>query len=167
MSKEKQIDIITDLLIDFDEMGFIPTTTVPDPEAYAIEWRKKLTEALRDEFGKLTAENETLRICLKDQRGRNAEFQKANEELAKQCEEYKAELLQMPNIRAEVARKIFARVRKAFYDVSSVTHNKLTEAIRDDDQYQIDLVSGIDSVLRAVRGIIEEFAKEYTKGGAE
>ncbi len=67
--------------------------------------------------------------------------------------------------KSEVAREIFARVRKAFYDVSSVTHNELTKAIRDDDQYQIDLVSGIDHVLRAVRGIIEEFAKEYTKGG--
>ena len=69
--------------------------------------------------------------------------------------------------RHEVAIEIFARVRKAFYDVSSVTHNELTKAIRDDDQYQIDLVSGIDCVLRAVRGIIEEFAKEYTKGGEQ
>ena len=47
MSKEKQIDIITDLLIDFDEMGFAPTTLVPNPEAYAIEWKKKLTDALQ------------------------------------------------------------------------------------------------------------------------
>ena len=47
MSNEKQIDIIAELLIDFDEMGFAPTTTVPDPEAYAIEWRNKLTEALQ------------------------------------------------------------------------------------------------------------------------
>ncbi len=47
MSGDKQIDIITDLLIDFDEMGFAPTTLVPDPEGYAIEWRKKLTNALQ------------------------------------------------------------------------------------------------------------------------
>lgn len=40
----KQIDMITELLIDFDEMGFAPTTLCPNPEAYAIEWRKKLTE---------------------------------------------------------------------------------------------------------------------------
>lgn len=50
MSKEKQIDIIRDLLVEFDEMGFIPTTTVPDPEAYAIDWRNKLTKALEDYF---------------------------------------------------------------------------------------------------------------------
>ena len=46
MSEEKQIDMITELLIDFDEMGFIPTTTVPNPEAYAIDWKNKLTKAL-------------------------------------------------------------------------------------------------------------------------
>ena len=45
MSKE-QIDIIRDLLIEFDEMGFIPTTTVPDPNAYAIKWRAEITKAL-------------------------------------------------------------------------------------------------------------------------
>lgn len=48
MAEEKQIDIIIDLLIDFDEMGFIPTTTVPDPEAYAIKWRAEITKAFED-----------------------------------------------------------------------------------------------------------------------
>ena len=53
MSREKQIDIIEelhieDLLIDFDEMGFIPTTLHPtDPDAYAREWKDKLIEALK------------------------------------------------------------------------------------------------------------------------
>lgn len=42
---EKQIDFITDLLVDFDEMGFVPTTACPDPEAYAVEWKRKITEA--------------------------------------------------------------------------------------------------------------------------
>ena len=47
MSKE-QIDIIRDLLVEFDEMSFIPTTTVPHPDAYAIKWREELTKALED-----------------------------------------------------------------------------------------------------------------------
>ena len=47
MSKEKQIDVIIDLLTEFDEMGFAPTTSVPDPDAYAIEWRNQLTNALK------------------------------------------------------------------------------------------------------------------------
>lgn len=37
---------IIDLLTEFDEMGFAPTTTVPNPEAYAIKWRDELTKAL-------------------------------------------------------------------------------------------------------------------------
>ena len=48
MSKEKQIDVIIDLLTEFDEMGFVPTTTVPNPEAYAIKWRDEMTKALID-----------------------------------------------------------------------------------------------------------------------
>lgn len=49
MEKQKLIDYITDLLTEFDEMGFVPTTTVPaDPEAYAIEWKGKLTKALEE-----------------------------------------------------------------------------------------------------------------------
>lgn len=48
MTKEKQIDIIIDLLTEFDEMGFIPTTSVPNPEAFAIKWREKITKALEE-----------------------------------------------------------------------------------------------------------------------
>ena len=50
MSKEKQIDIIRDLLVEFDEMGFVPSTSVPDHEAYAIKWRAEITKALEDYF---------------------------------------------------------------------------------------------------------------------
>ena len=42
------IEIIEDLLTEFDEMGFMPTTSVPDPDAYAIEWKNKLTDALQE-----------------------------------------------------------------------------------------------------------------------
>jgi len=31
-------------------MGFIPTTTVPNPEAYAIKWREEITKALENYF---------------------------------------------------------------------------------------------------------------------
>mgnify|MGYP003310074159 CR=1 FL=1 len=48
MSKEHQIEIIRDLLTEFDEMGFIPSVMVPDTEAYAIKWREKITKALEE-----------------------------------------------------------------------------------------------------------------------
>lgn len=41
------LDDLEDLLIDFDEMGFCPRTTVPDPEGYAVEWKRKLVNALQ------------------------------------------------------------------------------------------------------------------------
>lgn len=50
-------DRITDLLIEFDEMGFAPTTPCPDPEKYAIEWREKV----RAEIKRLENENAALR----------------------------------------------------------------------------------------------------------
>jgi hypothetical protein len=56
MTEEEQIDIIIDILTDFDEMGFVPTTTVPDPETYAIKWRNKLTDALKDYRNRQKAE---------------------------------------------------------------------------------------------------------------
>lgn len=41
---------ITDLLIEFDEMGFAPTTVCPNAEQYAIDWRDRV----RKEFARLT-----------------------------------------------------------------------------------------------------------------
>lgn len=55
-----EFELILDLLIDFDEMGFIPTTTVPDPEAYAIEWRRKITDLItkfKQKLEKVEADN--------------------------------------------------------------------------------------------------------------
>ena len=44
--------MIEDLLVDFDEMGFMPTTTCEDPNEYALEWKQKLIaeiELIKDE----------------------------------------------------------------------------------------------------------------------
>ena len=51
---------ITDLLTEFDEMGFAPTTLCPDPEQYAIDWR----DQVHKEFARLTAENDNLTVEL-------------------------------------------------------------------------------------------------------
>ena len=37
---------IDNLLTDFDEMGFCPTTLVKNPEAYAIQWRNNMRDAI-------------------------------------------------------------------------------------------------------------------------
>lgn len=51
---------LTDLLIEFDEMGFCPTTVCPHPEQYAIEWKEQTAK----EIQKLQAENAELRSRL-------------------------------------------------------------------------------------------------------
>lgn len=48
---------LTDLLIEFDEMGFCPTTVCPNPEQTAIEWKEQVVK----EIQKLQAENAELR----------------------------------------------------------------------------------------------------------
>lgn len=48
---------LTDLLIEFDEMGFCPTTVCPNPEQTAIEWKEQIVK----EIQKLQAENTELR----------------------------------------------------------------------------------------------------------
>lgn len=45
---------IEDLLIDFDEMGFAPTTLCENPDEYAREWREQLVA----EIERLKTENE-------------------------------------------------------------------------------------------------------------
>lgn len=47
MTENEQIQVIDDLLIGFDELGFRPTIPLPDPEATAVRWRNKLVNALK------------------------------------------------------------------------------------------------------------------------
>ena len=72
---------ITDLLTEFDEMGFAPTTLCPDPEQYAIDWR----EMVRKEFTRLTAENDNLTVELevaqRDVENLTRTLEEANDEI--------------------------------------------------------------------------------------
>lgn len=60
VADRKTEQTITDLLIEFDEMGFAPTTVCPNAEQYAIDWR----ERARKEFARLTVKNAELRETL-------------------------------------------------------------------------------------------------------
>ena len=50
-------DRLLDLLIEFDEMGFAPTTLCEDPEEYAKKWKDQVWEEVKA----LKAENSELR----------------------------------------------------------------------------------------------------------
>jgi chromosome segregation ATPase len=67
-------------------------------------------ERVGEELQAARANVEILEIYLKDFRSRNKELQTANEGLAKQCEEFEAELQQAHNIRTEVAREIVDKI---------------------------------------------------------
>lgn len=47
---------IDELLIDFDEMGFVPTTLCENPDEYARDWKKQLLVEIK----RLKSENEEL-----------------------------------------------------------------------------------------------------------
>ena len=51
---------LTDLLIEFDEMGFSPTTVCPNPEQTAIEWKEQIVKEIQN----LQAESAELRTRL-------------------------------------------------------------------------------------------------------
>lgn len=40
---------LTELLTEFDEMGYAPTTLTAEPEKAASEWKKRLVEAIKAE----------------------------------------------------------------------------------------------------------------------
>lgn len=49
------------LLIEFDEMGFAPTTVCEHSEGFAVRWKERLIKQLIEEIEELKAENATLR----------------------------------------------------------------------------------------------------------
>lgn len=48
---------IDELFIDFDEMGFVPTTLCENPDEYAQDWKKQLLVEIK----RLKAENKQLK----------------------------------------------------------------------------------------------------------
>lgn len=103
---------IIDLLTEFDEMGFAPTTLHPDPEQYAIDWR----ERARKEFTRLTAENDNLTVELevaqRDIDNLTRTIEEANDEikaLEAENSELRATLSQMETVEKELR----ARLEKA------------------------------------------------------
>ena len=99
---------ITDLLTEFDEMGFAPTTVCPDPEQYAIDWR----DQVRKEFARLVTENDNLSVELevaqRDIDNLTRTLEEANDEIkALEAEnaELKATISKMETVEKEKKEK--------------------------------------------------------------
>ena len=52
------------LLIEFDEMGFAPTTVCKDSEGFAVRWKERLIKQLIKEIEELEDENAALKARL-------------------------------------------------------------------------------------------------------
>lgn len=109
IADSKTEQTITDLLIEFDEMGFCPTTVCPNPEQYATEWR----ERVRKEFARLTAENDNLTVELevaqRDVENLTRTLEEATDEikaLEAENEELKATISKMETVEARLQNAV-------------------------------------------------------------
>ena len=109
VADSKTEQTITDLLIEFDEMGFAPTTVCENPEQYAIDWR----ERVRKEFTRLTEENDSLTVELevaqRDVENLTRTLDEANDEikaLEAENEELKATLSKMETVEKELRERL-------------------------------------------------------------
>lgn len=144
---------IEDLLIDFDEMGFAPTTLCENPDEYAREWKKQLVV----EIERLKEENDYLK--------------RTDEERYKEAED---------NIRAWIAnggtscRWCEDTIRKnAVKDFAEKLKKKLFDFFYDNEELDGKIRTGVLYVdIIGVEGnggtiislgLIDELLKEYEK----
>ena len=144
---------IEDLLIDFDEMGFAPTTLCENPDEYAREWKKRLVV----EIERLKEENDYLK--------------RTDEERCKEAE---------ANIRAEIAnggtscRWCEDTIRKnAVKEFAENVKKKLFDFFQDNEDLDGKISTGVlyadiigvdDNGGTIISlGLIDELLKEYEK----
>ena len=95
-------DVMQDLLIDFDEMGFLPSTSCSNPDKYACEWKGKL-------IAEINRQQEQLEAAANGQET----LQKALAEKEKEIERLKNELFCIANERDSIADCINEAVGEA------------------------------------------------------
>ena len=84
---------IDDILVMFDEMGFEPTTLLPDYERARRGWRKALVTAIAE----MDKESEALRRTIKELQEKNTDVKRTNEAIKKTREqEIKEIMLDIP-----------------------------------------------------------------------
>ena len=77
MDDKQRID---DALIAFDEMGFEPTTLLPDYERARKAWKANLVAAIKE----METETEALKLTIKKLQAANVDLKRTNEAIQKQ-----------------------------------------------------------------------------------
>lgn len=100
MIKETINKDLIDLLVDFDEMGFCPTTLTADPDEYAKEWKQKLVCAIEEQL------KETAREILQDLKAKCKELENKFSHLCKSKKECLMETFRYEGVLA-VKRELY------------------------------------------------------------
>lgn len=146
-------DVMQDLLIDFDEMGFAPTTACPNPDKYACEWKEKLVSeisCLQEQLEAAANGQETLQKALAE---KNAEIERRKnnlfckvvideEKMRNIVNEKVAEFeLDIESIKSEAIRAFAERLKEQY-------------EIWDDDECYFDYVTTgqIDNLAKEMAG---------------
>lgn len=84
---------IDNILVTFDEMDFMPTTLLPDPEKARAEWKANLVAAIEEMDNKIAQileecaeainENRDLRRKCEQLQAKNADLKRTNEAIQK------------------------------------------------------------------------------------
>lgn len=118
---------IEDLLIDFDEMGFAPTTICPNPDEYACEWKMKLVAEINRQQAKIEAlkmDNNQLEsdIIIANNNYEHIkgiwenDHQKLSQVIAKWKDKYQRLVIQEEDIKAEAVKEVARQRDKAIKD---------------------------------------------------
>jgi ATP phosphoribosyltransferase len=163
------IEYITDLLVDFDEMGFAPTTTCPNPEAYAIEWRNKITKA----FEELTEEKEKLgflideivrekRELFEENKWLTEENERLREKADRNLENLKAVLEERNEntIVADTVKEMKERVKERIADMEYNANIQRKTVSKEELLEQVNWV-----FHEVVPNTIDQIAKEMMENG--
>lgn len=70
---------IDDMLVTFDEMGFEPTTLLPDYERARKAWKANLVAAIKE----METETEALKLTIKKLQAANVDLKRTNEAIQK------------------------------------------------------------------------------------
>ena len=92
----------------------------------AITMREKtlqIVEGLKTDVERLTAEKETLELCVKDLRFRNKELQKANECLAKNCDDLELQVEEAIEFRRNQVKRIFEEIERKILFVGQAKYS--------------------------------------------
>ena len=156
-------DVMQDLLIDFDEMGFAPTTACPNPDKYACEWKEKLVSeisCLQEHLEAAIAGQETLQKALAEKDREVAELNSDLKLLKNNHEHLKTNFDETIEKNKRLRDKVVGLTAEKDQLIKSFGECQ-AEAVKDFSKAVID---GIDEGYISHSSDIVDFTNDYLSG---